>query len=166
MFAATIFARLPSALRASHGRSLFPHSFPWHRGCPDFSRVPNSRSTVHFSGLGFFWLHSCFTTSPDQLIVSKMPQDKGFDTRKFFIDLASGGTAAAISKTAVAPIERVKLLLQVNMLKIEKTKEYTCLGPRRFGHHHRRQKIQGHHRCFGPCSKRAGLRCFVAWKLG
>jgi solute carrier family 25 (adenine nucleotide translocator) protein 4/5/6/31 len=42
-----------------------------------------------------------------------MPQDKGFDTRKFLIDLASGGTAAAVSKTAVAPIERVKLLLQV-----------------------------------------------------
>jgi len=34
-------------------------------------------------------------------------------TTKFLIDLASGGTAAAISKTAVAPIERVKLLLQV-----------------------------------------------------
>lgn len=28
-------------------------------------------------------------------------------------DLAAGGVAAAISKTAVAPIERVKLLLQV-----------------------------------------------------
>lgn len=41
------------------------------------------------------------------------PQEKGFDARKFFIDLASGGTAAAVSKTAVAPIERVKLLLQV-----------------------------------------------------
>jgi solute carrier family 25 (adenine nucleotide translocator) protein 4/5/6/31 len=41
-----------------------------------------------------------------------MPE-KGFDTRKFLLDLASGGTAAAISKTAVAPIERVKLLLQV-----------------------------------------------------
>jgi len=38
---------------------------------------------------------------------------KSFDSRKFLIDLASGGTAAAISKTAVAPIERVKLLLQV-----------------------------------------------------
>jgi solute carrier family 25 (adenine nucleotide translocator) protein 4/5/6/31 len=42
-----------------------------------------------------------------------MPADKGFDAKKFAIDLASGGTAAAISKTAVAPIERVKLLLQV-----------------------------------------------------
>jgi solute carrier family 25 (adenine nucleotide translocator) protein 4/5/6/31 len=38
---------------------------------------------------------------------------KGFDGKKFAIDLATGGTAAAISKTAVAPIERVKLLLQV-----------------------------------------------------
>ncbi|WKY04987.1 hypothetical protein Q1695_005751 [Nippostrongylus brasiliensis] len=35
------------------------------------------------------------------------------DFKNFFIDLASGGTAAAISKTAVASIERVKLLLQV-----------------------------------------------------
>lgn len=42
-----------------------------------------------------------------------MSDKKGFDARKFVIDLASGGTAAAISKTAVAPIERVKLLLQV-----------------------------------------------------
>ncbi|KAI6172231.1 ADP/ATP translocase [Aphelenchoides besseyi] len=36
-----------------------------------------------------------------------------FDIKKFALDLASGGTAAAVSKTAVAPIERVKLLLQV-----------------------------------------------------
>jgi solute carrier family 25 (adenine nucleotide translocator) protein 4/5/6/31 len=43
-----------------------------------------------------------------------MGNDKGgFNAKKFFLDLASGGTAAAISKTAVAPIERVKLLLQV-----------------------------------------------------
>lgn len=39
---------------------------------------------------------------------------KGFDAKKFALDLATGGTAAAISKTAVAPIERVKLLLQVS----------------------------------------------------
>jgi len=44
---------------------------------------------------------------------SSKPAAKGFDFRKFAIDLASGGTAAAVSKTAVAPIERVKLLLQV-----------------------------------------------------
>jgi len=45
--------------------------------------------------------------------VKVVKKAKGFDTRKFLIDLASGGTAAAVSKTVVAPIERVKLLLQV-----------------------------------------------------
>lgn len=44
------------------------------------------------------------------------PKPAGFDMKKFSIDLLTGGTAAAISKTAVAPIERVKLLLQVCML--------------------------------------------------
>ncbi|KAK6040181.1 hypothetical protein COOONC_22314 [Cooperia oncophora] len=38
---------------------------------------------------------------------------KTVDIKKFTVDLLTGGTAAAISKTAVAPIERVKLLLQV-----------------------------------------------------
>lgn len=38
---------------------------------------------------------------------------KGFDAKSFAQDFAAGGVAAAISKTAVAPIERVKLLLQV-----------------------------------------------------
>ncbi|KAI1713111.1 mitochondrial carrier protein domain-containing protein [Ditylenchus destructor] len=40
-------------------------------------------------------------------------QPKSFELKTFLTDLATGGTAAAISKTAVAPIERVKLLLQV-----------------------------------------------------
>jgi solute carrier family 25 (adenine nucleotide translocator) protein 4/5/6/31 len=46
---------------------------------------------------------------------TKAPAKKGgsSDAFKFMIDLLSGGTAAAVSKTAVAPIERVKLLLQV-----------------------------------------------------
>uniref|UniRef100_A0A0R3S120 ADP/ATP translocase n=1 Tax=Elaeophora elaphi TaxID=1147741 RepID=A0A0R3S120_9BILA len=49
-----------------------------------------------------------------------------FDAKKFVIDLASGGTAAAVSKTAVAPIERVKLLLQVQHASktIEADKRY------------------------------------------
>jgi hypothetical protein len=34
-------------------------------------------------------------------------------TMSFAKDFLAGGVAAAISKTAVAPIERVKLLLQV-----------------------------------------------------
>ena len=49
---------------------------------------------------------------------TKAPAQKGgsSDAVKFIIDLLSGGTAAAVSKTAVAPIERVKLLLQVRFV--------------------------------------------------
>lgn len=36
----------------------------------------------------------------------------------FLKDFLAGGIAAAISKTAVAPIERVKLLLQVTLKRI------------------------------------------------
>lgn len=36
-----------------------------------------------------------------------------FDATSFAKDFIAGGISAAISKTAVAPIERVKLLLQV-----------------------------------------------------
>ncbi len=45
-----------------------------------------------------------------------MPDQKEFVV-SFLKDLAAGGTAAAISKTCVAPIERVKLLLQVRFLR-------------------------------------------------
>ena len=42
------------------------------------------------------------------------------DRKEWFVsflkDLAAGGVAAAISKTCVAPIERVKLLLQVRLV--------------------------------------------------
>jgi solute carrier family 25 (adenine nucleotide translocator) protein 4/5/6/31 len=34
------------------------------------------------------------------------------NNKSFFIDFMTGGISAAVSKTAVAPIERVKLLLQ------------------------------------------------------
>ena len=37
----------------------------------------------------------------------------GIDMTSFAKDFVAGGVSAAISKTAVAPIERVKLLLQV-----------------------------------------------------
>jgi solute carrier family 25 (adenine nucleotide translocator) protein 4/5/6/31 len=35
----------------------------------------------------------------------------------FIMDFATGGISAAISKTAVAPIERVKLLLQLQAVQ-------------------------------------------------
>merc|ERR1712050_341801 len=51
---------------------------------------------------------------------------KGFDIVDFSKDLLSGGIAAGISKTAVAPIERVKLLLQVQATskQIAKDQQY------------------------------------------
>lgn len=41
------------------------------------------------------------------------PEKKPFDGWSFFKDFMAGGVSAAVAKTAVAPIERVKLLLQV-----------------------------------------------------
>jgi len=51
---------------------------------------------------------------------------KSFDPVSFAKDFLAGGVAAAISKTAVAPIERVKLLLQVQYAskQIEESKRY------------------------------------------
>lgn len=45
-------------------------------------------------------------------VLAAAPKEKEFNAKKFFADLAAGGTAGGISKTLVAPIERVKLLLQ------------------------------------------------------
>ncbi|KAI9226150.1 MAG: ADP/ATP translocase [Piptocephalis tieghemiana] len=55
-----------------------------------------------------------------------MSSPKKNSVTSFFTDLAIGGTSAAISKTAVAPIERVKLLLQVqaSSTQIAKDKQY------------------------------------------
>ncbi|KAK6049764.1 hypothetical protein COOONC_12731 [Cooperia oncophora] len=40
------------------------------------------------------------------------------EMNKFAIDLAVGGVSAAVSKTAVAPLERIKLLLQVRLFPL------------------------------------------------
>jgi len=52
----------------------------------------------------------------------------GFDPIPFLQDFAAGGIAAAVSKTAVAPIERVKLLLQVQHASKQITKENQYKG--------------------------------------
>ncbi|UYV67313.1 slc25a4 [Cordylochernes scorpioides] len=55
---------------------------------------------------------------------------KGFDLTSFGKDFVAGGISAAISKTAVAPIERVKLLLQVQHAskQIQPDKMYKVVG--------------------------------------
>jgi len=40
-----------------------------------------------------------------------MGEESSVKTGNFFLDFLLGGVSAAVSKTAVAPIERVKLLL-------------------------------------------------------
>lgn len=50
---------------------------------------------------------------PPKKKLEKKIEKQLFDLVSFGKDLLAGGVAAAVSKTAVAPIERVKLLLQV-----------------------------------------------------
>lgn len=52
--------------------------------------------------------------------MGEVQRKKGFDPINFAKDLLVGGVAAAISKTAVAPIERVKLILQVSAMHSNK----------------------------------------------
>lgn len=52
------------------------------------------------------------SSAPRVLAAAPKEKEKEFNAKKFFADLAAGGTAGGISKTIVAPIERVKLLLQ------------------------------------------------------
>lgn len=58
-----------------------------------------------------------------------MPVHKKRDpVMSFFLDLAAGGTAGGISKTVVAPIERVKLILQTQDASTQITKETRYKG--------------------------------------
>jgi solute carrier family 25 (adenine nucleotide translocator) protein 4/5/6/31 len=50
------------------------------------------------------------------------------DPVNFMKDFVAGGVAAAISKTAVAPIERVKLLLQVQHISKQITEDQRYKG--------------------------------------
>ncbi|KAL9234772.1 hypothetical protein vseg_009601 [Gypsophila vaccaria] len=51
-----------------------------------------------------------FVNNMSSPVVAHAPQEKGAGA--FFIDFLMGGVSAAVSKTAAAPIERVKLLIQ------------------------------------------------------
>lgn len=60
------------------------------------------------------WLHRCegmpVVSSYSSPVFVQAPSEKGFTS--FAIDFLMGGVSAAVSKTAAAPIERVKLLIQ------------------------------------------------------
>lgn len=55
-----------------------------------------------------------------------MPETK--NAVSFLKDFAAGGISAAVSKTAVAPIERVKLLLQVQHISKQITADQRYKG--------------------------------------
>jgi len=57
-----------------------------------------------------------------------MPAPGGYEVPSFLKDFLAGGISAAVSKTAVAPIERVKLLLQVQHVSKQISKENQYKG--------------------------------------
>eukprot|EP00171_Calliarthron_tuberculosum_P007575 IDg7575t1 len=67
----------------------------------------------------------------EPVLIAAAPAEKN-KTNKFLMDLLAGGTAGGISKTIVAPIERVKLLLQTQdanpLIKSGQIKRYTGIG--------------------------------------
>jgi solute carrier family 25 (adenine nucleotide translocator) protein 4/5/6/31 len=59
-------------------------------------------------GLNLYYLNIIISRSKIMAEVTKKVEKKSNFVKDFFV----GGISAAVSKTAVAPIERVKLLLQ------------------------------------------------------
>merc|ERR1711942_143362 len=70
---------------------------------------------------------------------------KEFDPMSFIQDFVAGGISAAVSKTAVAPIERVKLLLQVQAVSKQLSES---------------QKYKGIVDCFVRIPKEQGIGAF------
>lgn len=72
------------------------------------------------------------TPSAPRVLAAAPAEGKEFNATKFFADLAAGGTAGGISKTIVAPIERVKLLLQTQdanpLIKSGEVPRYTGIA--------------------------------------
>lgn len=64
------------------------------------------QSSLHLACQGAGMAH----VSPLSTVYVQAPSEKG--AKGFFIDFLMGGVSAAVSKTAAAPIERVKLLIQ------------------------------------------------------
>merc|ERR1712142_1139091 len=68
------------------------------------------------------------STRPGKLQTYTAAMGKAFDPMSFLQDFVAGGISAAVSKTAVAPIERVKLLLQVQAVSKQLTEAQKYKG--------------------------------------
>merc|ERR1712142_428740 len=85
------------------------------------------------------------STRPGKLQTYTAAMAKAFDPMSFMQDFVAGGISAAVSKTAVAPIERVKLLLQVQAVSKQLTEA---------------QKYKGMVDCFVRIPKEQGFMAF------
>jgi len=85
------------------------------------------------------------STYPGELQTYTAAMGKAFDPMSFLQDFVAGGISAAVSKTAVAPIERVKLLLQVQAVSKQLTEA---------------QKYKGMVDCFTRIPKEQGFMSF------
>ncbi|KAF8010471.1 hypothetical protein BT93_J1183 [Corymbia citriodora subsp. variegata] len=107
-------SQLPSITQKLHGQSylmsrLSPNMCPRSYGAENltgryiYGRSPSSLHPA-FQGAGLELV------SPRSPVFVQAPSEKG--AKGFLIDFLMGGVSAAVSKTAAAPIERVKLLIQ------------------------------------------------------
>merc|ERR1712198_223927 len=85
------------------------------------------------------------STRPGELQTYTAAMGKAFDPMSFAQDFIAGGISAAVSKTAVAPIERVKLLLQVQAVSKQLAES---------------QKYKGMVDCFVRIPKEQGFMAF------
>jgi len=93
-------------------------------------------SSQLYQQAGLAGLMKTSVTSPlgERRFMAAAPAEKDSSAviRGFLTDLAAGGVAGAVSKTAVAPIERVKLLLQTQdsnpKIKSGEVPRYTGIG--------------------------------------
>lgn len=93
--------------QARHGGLPRPTQYSRHFACGNYSNAglkypvtQQCQATMDLSSI-------TANTSP---VFVQAPAEKGFAS--FAIDFLMGGVSAAVSKTAAAPIERVKLLIQ------------------------------------------------------
>ncbi|KAL6907390.1 hypothetical protein ACP4OV_002429 [Aristida adscensionis] len=107
--------RSPSVILKVHGQSMLLSRIYSYSAIsnPVFS---NARSAYNaplgsYHGVnGTLGLSSSVMASSSSPVFASAPKEKGFSA--FMIDFLMGGVSAAVSKTAAAPIERVKLLIQ------------------------------------------------------
>lgn len=98
----------PQDFQARYGGSQLPHAYQRRFAYGNYSNVALANPMTQ----------SCRTTQDLSQIAAnnvspvfvQAPAEKGFTG--FAIDFLMGGVSAAVSKTAAAPIERVKLLIQ------------------------------------------------------